>query len=186
MTSEVMTKGEREELSRVVRMRAKLARSMVTERGAQLLADVEAQLSAEYASGHEAWAHIVSAAQDAVREADSRVAAICREMGIREEFRPGLSISWYGRGENADKSRRAELRKLAERRVQAAERQAKLTIDSWEAKVRTELIAGGLTSGAARAFLERMPEPEALMPPMAIAELEAALALPRDTTETEW
>ena len=66
----------------------KAARSVVDQRKAELLADDEAQLSASYKQDHELWAEITRQARAAVEAADARIAANCREHGIREDFRP--------------------------------------------------------------------------------------------------
>jgi hypothetical protein len=167
-----MTKAEREELAKVARLRAKAARAGVEARQADLLADVERQLSAEFRRDHELWADITREAEQYVREADGRIAALCRERGVREDFRPGLVLQWYKRGENASKARRDELRRLAEARIEAAARTAKVAIQAKEAEVLTELVADGLDSDAARKFLASMPAPEQLMPSVNVAALD--------------
>lgn len=112
-----MTRREREDLAKVARLRARVARSAIVQREAELLADVEAQLAVEYASTDEAWADITKGAVEAVAEADRQVAALCRERGIPEEFRPGLNVSWYARGRNAEASRRGPHRAFGRRAV---------------------------------------------------------------------
>jgi hypothetical protein len=172
---EVMTRSDREELAKVVRLRAKVAKADTARRKAELLADVEAKLSALYQFEDEAWAEITKEAEQLVQEADARIAEICRQRGVPENFRPGLHLSWYGRGENASSQRRAELRKLAERQIDAAVANAKLVIDAKQAEVLTALIAGGLHSEEAHAFLESMPTAEQLMSPLVVGELQKLL-----------
>jgi hypothetical protein len=174
-----MNKSEREELARVARLRAKVARKAVEARQAELLADVEAQLSAKYKFDEKVWADITRQAQEAVREADERIAGICRDVGVPEKFRPELHLSWYERGESASKERRAELRKRAETRIEALAARAAAAIEAKEAEVLTRLIVGGLESEEAKAFLESIPTPTQLMPPVALGELEGPKALPR-------
>ena len=169
---EDMTRRDREDLARVARMRAKVAKAGVAHREAELSADVEEQLSARFKRSEPAWAEITKQAQQAVTLADQEIARLCRERGVPEEFRPGLRLDWYSRGENAEVSRRAELRKLAQARIAAVGRQAKTAIEAKTAEVLTVLIAGGLESSEARAFLETIPTPQQLMPPVVIAELE--------------
>ncbi len=107
-----------------------------------------------------------------VREADAKIAEICRQRGIREDFRPGLHLSWYQRGSNAEASRRAELRKLAQARIEVAARSAKHQIERESTRLQEKLMVGALESSAARNFLESMPSVEELMPPISIPELE--------------
>lgn len=106
-----MTRSDRDQLLRVLRQRVKVAKTEVDQRAAELRADFERQLAARYTFGDEAWQAITAEAKLAVDEADARIADICRERGIPAEFRPGLNLGWYGRGENAAKERRGELRK---------------------------------------------------------------------------
>lgn len=173
MTAPTMTRAERDDLAKVARLRAKVARTAVGQREAELLADVEEQLAAEYAITDEAWAELTKGAAEAVAEADRQVAELCRQRGIPEDFRPGLSLGWYGRGKNAIPGRRAELRKVAQTWIAAAAKGAKAAIEAREAEVLTELLAGGLTSDAARSFLESIPSAVALMPPLQVRELKA-------------
>jgi hypothetical protein len=86
--TESMTRREREDLAKVTRLRAKVAKDGITAREAALLADVEEQLSAVYRFDHDAWADITRHAEQVVAEADKQIAQRCRELGIRESFRP--------------------------------------------------------------------------------------------------
>jgi len=169
-----LTRAERDDLAKVARLRARVARSQVAQREAELLADVEKQLAAQYDIADEAWQEVTAAATQAVQEADRQVAERCRERGIPQDFRPSMHVSWFGRGANAVASRRAELRRVAQTRITAAGKAAKASIEAREAEILTELLAGGLTSDAARAFLQSIPTPAELMPPLAVAELEGA------------
>jgi hypothetical protein len=175
-----MSKGERDDLAKVARLRARVAKSTVAQREAELLADVEAQLAATYRFDDAAWADVTRKAKEAVEVAAEQVAQRCRELGIPERFAPGLNLSWHSRGENGMRDRRAELRKVAQTQIAAAGKAAKLAIEQREAQVLTELIAGGLESQEARSFLESIPTPEQLMPTMTIAELEAGTPMPAD------
>ena len=96
-----MTAAERQELAKLVRLNAKVAKDDADARGKWLLADAEAKLSAVYKAEDEAWADITAEAKKAVAEADATIAALCRERGIPEDFRPALHLGWIGRGENA-------------------------------------------------------------------------------------
>lgn len=168
-----MTKGDREELKSLARQQARVEKAGVEERKAAVLAHAEAQLSATYNATAEDWAHLTTAAEQAVKAADAQIAEICRQRGIPESFRPGLHLAWYSRGENAEKARRAELRKLAERRVDAEARAAKLAIDRASLEILTQLATAALTTEAARSFLAGMPSLPQLMPELDVRELGA-------------
>lgn len=184
--TEKLTRGERDDLAKVARLRARTAKSHIAVREAELLADAEAQLAATYNFCDEDWRHITEAAQAAIRAADEQVAEICRQRGIPEQFRPHLYFWWQGRGENAVAGRRAELRKVARANIAAQGRTAKLLIEARESEVLTELLAGGLTSMAAQQYLESIPDPAKLMPPQTIAALEAAAESPRRTFNSDY
>lgn len=169
-----MTRAERQDVMKVVRLRARVAIKAVGQRRAELLAQLEDELSARYASNDEAWASVTNAAEEAVAKADKEIAEICKRLGVREEFRPGLHLSWYGRGENGDRERRAELRKLAERRIATAAETAKTKIEQKEAELLTNLVVGGLNSKEAKEALASLPSVEALMPQVTVLELEGS------------
>lgn len=174
-----LTRAERDDLVRVARLRAKVARSSIAVREAELLAEVEEQLSEVYRVDDDAWADLTTTAEDAVRRADAEVAVRCAELGIPERFRPYLRLSWYGRGESASAERRTELRRRAQARIAADGKAAKLAIERREAEVLVELYADGLTSDAAAQWLQSIPSPAELMPSVALAELENAPAAAR-------
>ena len=170
----MMTNKEREELSKLVNRRARVAKAGVDQRKAELLANVEAQLAAIYKpADHPVWKEADEAAQAAVEEANAKIAEVCERLGVREEFRPGIDVYWYGRGENAAASRRTELRRLAERRLDAEAKKAKVVIEAGAVEMLTTLVSGLLESAEAKSFLELMPSPEGLMPPIEIGELES-------------
>ena len=107
-------------------------------------------------------------------------------MGIPLREAPRLSLGWRSRGPSYDDSkRRAELRKLAETRLTALTKTAKAAIGDRLLEVETELIAGGLESGEARAFLAKMPTAEQLMPPLNIEDLGVKRWQPPDDAATQ-
>jgi len=172
-----MSQRERTDLAALVRRREKVAKTAALQRKAELLADVEEQLAATYKRNAEHWAEVTAAADQAVADADAEIARRCQALGIPEAFRPSLHLGWYNRGESADAQRRAELRRVAVTRLDAMEKAARAEIERRSVNVQTQLLAGGLESAAAQAFLETMPTADQLMPPLALAELEASVPL---------
>lgn len=70
------------------------------------------------------------------------------------------------------KERRQELRALAIAKIDADRRAGYQRIEAWTADRLTTLVAGLLTSDEAKNFLNSLPSPEALLPPVQIrAEL---------------
>jgi hypothetical protein len=134
-------------------MREDLAKKDAKERSAKLKADIEEQLAKTYRADDERWAVYVAEARRVVKEMDARLAEICRQQGIPEAFRPSINTYWESRGENANMERRQELRKVADARIAALEREAIAAIERRSVEIQERLIAGGLTSAAERPCL---------------------------------
>lgn len=171
-----MTKAERMELAKVVRLRAKVAKDETTAEEKRILADFEAQLAAEYPEHHPAWEQITATAREAVAVADRQIAALCRQFNIPEEFRPGIRAYWHGRGENAWRERRSELRRVAQTEAAARSAAAKTAIDRQAAQMLEELVSAALSSDQAKDFLQRLPSVDTLMPRLEFTALEAIAA----------
>lgn len=95
----------------------------------------------------------------------------CLEIGIPKQFAPGISMGWYGRGENACPRRRAELRKLADARIESMLRDAIVQIETRSVELQEQVMAGGFTTDAAAKFLDALPSPDSLMPPVDVQQL---------------
>ena len=176
MGTDGMTRSDRETLARLARQRTKLAKMAADDRAAELMADFEQKIAARYVPADDpVWAELHAEANRAVAEADRRIAARCKELGIPANFRPGLSLGWYGRGENAMKDRQVELRRVARATIDMLTKKTKTAIERQGLEVATRIEAGGLETAAARAFLAAMPTAEALMPYLDIATVEAQL-----------
>ena len=167
-----MTKHEREDLQRLVRQREKVLKSAAKQRSAELIADFENQMGQEFSFDQdEVWERATKIAQAALAKANEQIAARCHEIGIPKRFAPGLDLSWYGRDENATKQRRDELRKMAETRIEAIERKAVTEIELSCLAAQEQIALSGLTTEAARQFVEALPKIEALMPPLTFADV---------------
>jgi len=94
-TAAPMTKAERAELQRVVRLHAKVARDDVDALKAERLAELEAELSAKYPPDDPRWQTITAEADRPFGELDGRLAELCAAEGLRPEFRPRLYMEWY-------------------------------------------------------------------------------------------
>ena len=167
-----MTKHEREDLQRLVRQREKVLKSAAKQRSAELIADFENQMGQEFSFDQdEVWERATKIAQAALAKANEQIAARCHEIGIPKRFAPGLDLSWYGRHENATKQRRDELLKMAETRIVAIERKAVTKIELSCLAAQEQIALSGLTTEAARQFVEALPKIEALMPRLTFAEV---------------
>jgi len=166
--------ADRRELVSVIRLRANVAKSDIEARRASLLADFEEQISAQYEVDDERWASITAKADQFIKDADEQIRVACTAAGIPEQFRPGIILRWYNRGENAMKERRTELRRAAERRLEAQAKKAKVEVDRTEAQLRSDLASRSVTSDQARAFIAGLPSVDALMPRLDLKAIDAA------------
>lgn len=161
-----MAKGEREELAKLLRAQARVAKTMAKEREAQLIADAEAQLAKQYRIDDPIWEDLTSEAEAEMgrfqKELEQRIEAV----GIPKEFAPRLSLHWYSRGENGMRERRAEHRSVIRTRLAAMGKEACSAIERRTLEGLTLLAMDGLASNAAKAFLATMPKIDTLMPPV--------------------
>jgi hypothetical protein len=168
-----ITKGERDDLQRLIRQREKVLKSAAKQRSAELLADFENQMGSEFSFDDDAvWAQAMREAEVEIEKAKHKIAARCRELGIPNRFAPTLQMHWSHRGyDNSVEKRRNELRRMAQAKIEAIERKAVTEIEMSCLQAQTEIAVAGLTSDAARGFIERLPGIETLMPRLSFAEI---------------
>jgi hypothetical protein len=171
---DVISKIERQDLVRLIRQRERVLRSAAKHRSAELIADFENELGSEFAFDDDAvWAEAKRAAEAEVEKANRKIEGRCRELGIPPRFSPALHLQWTHRGcDNAIEQRRRELRRVATAKIQASEGKAIVEIEMACLQAQAELTVSSLTTEAARAFLENLPEVEALMPQVTFSEVE--------------
>jgi hypothetical protein len=172
-----MTRIEREDLLRICRLRERVAKAEAVSVAAQRRAEFEAQLAAEYHfDADEVWRAAAEEAKLATQQANERISARCQELGIPRRFQPSLSEPyWFDRGENAVAKRRAELRQVANTKIDQLLKDAKLAIERASVEIQTKLVAEGLKSAEAKAFLESMPTPAELLPAVSVDEVQKQL-----------
>jgi hypothetical protein len=172
-----MTKGERDDLVRLVKQRERVAKTAAEQRSAAMMAEFEQQISALHSfNSNEVWSAATAAAIEAAKKANEEIAAEADRLGIPKEFQPKLNFSWERRGENEYASRRAELRRVAKAEIDAIEKVARVQIEAQSVRAQTEIIANGLNSEAALAFLNSLPQIESMMPPLDVSAIQAKLA----------
>ena len=171
-----MTKGERADLARLIRHRERLSKAAVAERAAELLADFEQQVGTIYSYDDDAiWKAAKEAGERAIEAAEAQIAERSRELGIPKRFAPSIYWHWSGRGENAFKERREELRRMAQTRITAMEKAARTRIETHSVEAQTALIADGLDSVAAQEFFAKLPSAESLMPQLDAVQIKGLL-----------
>jgi hypothetical protein len=167
-----MNRAERNDLIRLVKARAQQARSEADQRKAVLLNEAEELMAAEFEARDEMWAEAVAIAGDAAAKANDLIRARCQDLGIPARFAPSVDIGWSARSpEFRAAGRRAELRKLAQSRVETLTKTAKTMIDRQALDAETALLAGGLESEDARAHLVAMKTVEELMPTLTLDDI---------------
>jgi len=166
VTATIMTKGEREDLQRLVRQREKVLKSAAKQRSSELLADFENQMGQEYSFDQdEVWEKAEALASHIVKQCQVQVVARCRELGIPDRFAPNLELDWRARGyENLIEKRKRELRTMAQTRIEAIEHKAVTEIELSCLKAQEAIAISGLSSSAAKDFIDKLPAIETLMP----------------------
>ena len=176
VTLKPMTKSEREDLRRLIKEREKVMKAAAVQRSAELLAEFEQQMASVYSYDQdEVWKQATEVALLAVAEGQQQIAARCEELGIPARFAPGISLDWHGRGENAIRARRVELRLVAKARIAAIEKAACTQIELRCHDAQSRILAHGLSSAAAIEFFDALPNVEALMPPLEMTSVEEML-----------
>jgi hypothetical protein len=165
-----MNKSDRDELLRLARSRARLAKTEAAQREKILLAEIDDLMAAEFEARDELWADAVVIAEEAAAKANGQIAAQCALLGIPARYAPRLVLHWSGRSPEFAR-RQGELRKVAQSRLAALTSAAKLEIDRQQLATETALITPSLESEDARAFLEAMPTAEQLMPSLSLDDL---------------
>ena len=130
-------------------------------------------MGSEYFSKDDpAWAEAEKAARLAADKANAAIAARCRDLGIPKQFAPCLHTVWAHRGyDNMLSHRREELRRMATTQIEAIERKAITEIEMSCLDAQTQLATSGLTSQAAKAFIEAFPSIDRLMQPLSLREI---------------
>ena len=182
-----MTRAEREDLFKVCRLRAKVAKTDVVALAAKHKAEFEKQLATIYSfDDHAVWKRAKEKVDAAVKEAREIMLQSFDELHIPHWAAPDIGTGgWYGRGENAVASRRAELRKVAYTKIDQMAKEANAEIDRRSADTQTNLLAAGLESAEAQAFLEAMPTAAQLMPAVSLREVQKQLELPADESDPD-
>ncbi len=168
-----MSKGERDELRRLVRQRTKVLREEVKARTAELAADVEQKLMARFYDRDQKRLQAEREIQAIVDEANDKVAEALGKVdsqltGVGRSMIPPGRIFW-------DQTDRFALRAAAMKDIEARAQAAILSLSRQEVDLLESLARGALESDEAMAFLAGLPSVGELVPAARMDELEAAL-----------
>jgi hypothetical protein len=186
MIESLMTTAERVELSRVVRLRTKVRRADIDEFAARQKAEVETQLAKIYRKDDPRWAKITAKMEIVLAQGAEELAEVLQQEGIPAEFGPTMGgLGWAGRGENAFAARRAELRKMAYKKIEANAVRAEAQLLRTEVSLLEQIAARGLRTTDAKQFLESIPKIEEMMPSLEteVVEMDKKLPKPKDGYE---
>ena len=172
-TTEPMSARDSLALAEHIRRQERLGKAMVDVRASEMMADFEEQLATIYSWDEDAtWTEAKATFDAALNEANAKIDTRCEELGIPKRFRPSLYGYWSGRSENATAGRRSELRKVAQTRIAALGKGARVEIGRQSLEIQTQLLSGRLTTQAAQDFLLAMPTAADLMPTLDARQLE--------------
>ena len=174
--SQRLSRTEMHDLGMILKDRTKVLRAHAEEQAAACLADFEKKLAAVYEFDQdEVWKAAAEEALKVVRASQDVIAKRCEQLGIPRTFAPQISASWQGRGENALALRRAELRQVAKTSIAAMTKAAITKIEKQGLELRTQVVAMGLLSDAAKVFLESLAPVDEAMRALDFAEIEKKL-----------
>jgi hypothetical protein len=182
-----MSKAEQQNLLRLCRLNKDGAIAAQKERTKTALAEFEMRLASKFAyDQREAWADLMASTQRHATEMDRQLAEDCRRLGIPENFRPSINVSWYERGENASKDRRTELRRVAVSRLAALEAAANARIEDGYRRFQTAVLTAAIDSDEARQLLAGLPTAERLLPDVDYQSVTKALLAGPEAASLQW
>lgn len=170
----MITKGERTELRSIVRQQFKVLRAEVLQREAEMLAEVENEISDKYSEQDQGWTALMHEVHEATMEANPRINDALYKAGY--QVKGGSERMWVMTPtiKQPTKDRQA-LRYHATTRIRAQVKGALLRLDREEADLLRNLAVGASESDEARAFLSSIPSAAELVPAARLQELEASL-----------
>jgi len=171
----VITKGERTELRSLIRQRFKVLRAEVEARRAELAVELEERIAAKFAAEDKRWGDAMFVIAEAVREANRKANDVLRGLDIdaldtSREYE--VVIAKHIAKPTAERN---VMLRNGTKRIEAQVKSALLQLDGQEADLLTRLVANGLESDEARAFLGEIPTVSALVPAERLLQLVGRL-----------
>lgn len=169
-----MTKGERAELRAAVRLQFKVLRSEVVQRQAEVHADLDSEIDAEYETHKKTEEQITFLVNEAMLECNRKINDILYENGL--QVKGSTESNWVQLRNSIQFAEPARRRKQhsASVKLNVQVREAQATLDRQEADMLRRLTLDALESDEARSFFDSIPTVSALVPQTRLAELEKA------------
>lgn len=179
-----ISKGERDELRRLVRQRSKVLRDEVKARTAELAADVEQKLVARFYERDQKRLEAEQRINEVVEDANRRIAQILSEVdrqitGVGRAPIGPIHIRW-------DITDRMALKQAAIKDIEARAANAVLALSRQEVDLLERLARGALESDEAMHFLASIPTVGEMVPAVRMEELEAALGEMPESPPEVW
>lgn len=169
-------KGERVELRGLIKQQFKVLAAEVQHREAELIADIDAELSTRYATEDREWADaeflILEAAREANRKANDVMRGLLGDQWLTGADRVLIGVETYRLRNARSSSDKAADRAQAVRKVNVQVKRAQVALARQEVDLLTKLAAEGLESAEAREFLKSIPTAAELVPSVRLIELE--------------
>lgn len=168
-----ITKGERDELRRIVRGDFKALKSEIGVRQAELIAEIEKRVAQRFVGHEETIQKATAKVAEIIDQANGQMAEVALECqrdceGYVVQFEHLYPPRLMFVREKRDEMRRAMLADLDARVAHANARMQRQEIDLLK-----KLSSGALESEEAKAFLTEIPSVAELVPSSRLAELEA-------------
>jgi hypothetical protein len=170
-----LSRAETHDLGMIIKDRAKVLRSHVEQRAAEILAKFDEELANKYNYDESVWRKIGNDAQDILLDAATKLHRKCEEIGVPGDYAPTLGLTWHGRGQQAITSHRAALRRMAQSRIDAMAKAAATKIEHTSLDLRTQVVAMGLLSPDAKLFLESLSTVDEAMAALEFHKVEIAV-----------
>ena len=165
-----MSKTERTELRSIVKQQFRVLLAEVDQRRAELLASVEEEIAQRFAAADQTWSAFEHKVHEITMAANRQFNDALYEFGYEE--RSGSEKQWVrAPSMTQPNGERIEMRRLAQARIEAQIRDARVTLNRQEADLLRDLAVGALESDAAREFLAAIPSVGELVPAARLREL---------------
>jgi hypothetical protein len=180
-----MSRAERSEFATFTKQYARSLKARGEEHAAVLLEVFEEELAREWGPKEEQWSEVVEMAQKAVADANARIREYFEERGLSLKRAPELKLYWGARGENSERERREELRKVARAQAEVVKKRAVAEGERIALDIQQQILVGDFSRADARALVFGLPKMEELMPPLQFEQV-LAVAQGRDRNRSRW
>jgi hypothetical protein len=171
---DTLSSRERNDLLVMIRQRATIAKSLASQRAAELVADFDQQMATYYSFlDDDVWKEAVDKAHKVAEAANAEITQRCQELKIPKRFAPRLTMPYWvdSDAHYMTKSEKKDLRDAAKSRIEALRKVAITEITRRSIEAQEKVIVPGLTSPLAQQLLTSIPSVTDLMPTLSIQSI---------------